>query len=280
MGKLKVIIPIFIALIIASTSSFFLYKWIRSMKPQTVIEKSESINTSSIVVAAYNLPWGTKIEKDMIKSLSYPSESLPQGTFYENDKIIGRVIVSNIIENEPILESKLAPVDVKSGGVAAVLKPGKRAMAVKGDKVIGISGFIRPGNLVDVLVTVKNPETKKDTTKLVLDKIPVLATGQEIQADGKKNASPVDVYTLEVTPEEGEKLALASTQGKLQFALRNVTDEKTVLTRGATIAQTLRSLSGKAPSPKSTKGIKRVYPRQHTMEIINGDKVIKRKMAM
>jgi len=280
MGKLKVIIPIFIALIIASTSSFFLYKWIRSMKPQTVIEKSESINTSSIVVAAYNLPWGTKIEKDMIKTLSYPSESLPQGTFFENDKIIGRVIVSNIIENEPILESKLAPVDVKSGGVAAVLKPGKRAMAVKGDKVIGISGFIRPGNLVDVLVTVKNPETKKDTTKLVLDKIPVLATGQEIQADGKKNASPVDVYTLEVTPEEGEKLALASTQGKLQFALRNVTDEKTVLTRGATIAQTLRSLSGKAPSPKSTKGIKRVYPRQHTMEIINGDKVIKRKMAM
>ena len=280
MGKLKVILPIFIALIIASSSSYFLFKWIRSMRPQTIVEKSESISTSSIVVAAYNLPWGTKIEKDMIKTLSYPSESLPHGSIYEKDKIFGRVIVSDIIENEPVLESKLAPVDVQSGGVSAVLKPGKRAMAVKGDKVIGISGFIRPGNLVDVLVTVKNPETKKDTTKLVLDKIPVLATGQEIKADGKKNSSPVDVYTLEVTPEEGEKLALASTQGRLQFALRNVTDEKTVLTRGATIAETLRSLSNRAPSPKSKKKIRSVYRRQHTMEIINGNKIVKRKMAM
>ena len=138
---------------------------------------------------------------------------------------------------------------------------------------------LHDGNLVDVFVTVQNPDTKLDTTKLVLDKIPVLATGQEIKADGKKNASPVDVYTLEVTPEEGEKLALAATQGKLQFALRNITDSETVLTRGATIAATLRSLSNKTqrkPGPKP----RRVYPRLHTMEIITGDKIVKRKMRL
>jgi pilus assembly protein CpaB len=278
MGKFKVIIPLSLALIIAGASSLFLYKWIRSIRPPTVIEKSGDITTAPIIVSAYNLPWGTKISKDMLKTVNYPAGSLLQGAFSESDKIIGRILISPIIENEPILEGKLAAEDVRLGGVAAILKPGKRAMAVKGDKVIGISGFIRPGNLVDVLVTVQNPETKKDTTKLVLDKIPILATGQEIQADGKKSASPVDVYTLEVTPEEGEKLALAATQGKLQFALRNITDVETVLTRGATIAETLNSLSSKKIRPKPELKPKRVYPRLHTIEIITGDKIVKRKL--
>jgi pilus assembly protein CpaB len=278
MGKFKIVIPLSLAIVIAGASSLFLYKWIRSMKPQTFIEKSEEMITSPVVVSAYYLPWGTQVTKDMLKTVNYPTGTLPQGTFSESDKIIGRIIITPIIENEPILMSKLAAEDVKLGGVAAVLKPGKRAMAVKGDKVIGISGFIRPGNLVDVFVTVKNPETKKDTTKLVLDKIPVLATGQEIQADGKKKASPVDVYTLEVSPEEGEKLALAATQGKLQFALRNIKDGETVLTRGATIAETLNSLSVKKTPPKRRVKSKRVYPRLHTIEVITGDKVVKRKM--
>jgi len=280
MGKFKVVIPLFLALIIAGGSSLFLFNWIRSIRPQTVIEKTGDTDTTSIIVAAHYIPFGTKISKEMLKTVQYPATTLPQGSFAESDQIIDRILVSPLIENEPVLQGKLAPEDVKLGGVAAVLKPGKRAMAVKGDKIIGISGFIRPGNLVDVFVTVQNPETKKDTTKLVLDKILVLATGEEIQADGKKNASPVDVYTLEVTPDQGEKLALASTQGKLQFALRNITDSETVLTRGATIAETLRSLSANKRSPRAKSKTKRIYPRLHTMEIIIGDKIIKRKMKL
>ena len=278
MGKFKIVFPLVLAIVIAGGSSVFLYKWIRSIRPKTVIEKAEDMVTASVIVAAYHLPWGTQIKKDMIKTVNYPAGTLPQGTFSKAENIIGRILIMPAIENEPILKGKLAAEDVKLGGVAAILKPGKRAMAVKGDKVIGISGFIRPGNLVDVLVTVQNPETKKDTSKLVLDKIPVLATGQEIQANGKTNASPVDVYTLEVTPEEGERLALAATQGKLQFALRNIKDSETVLTKGATIAETLTSLSvKKKPHIKKLK-TRRVYPRMHTIEIITGDKIVKRKM--
>jgi pilus assembly protein CpaB len=143
------------------------------------------------------------------------------------------------------LETKLAPTSVSTGGVSAVVTPGKRAIAVKGDKVLGISGFIKPGNRVDVLVTLKHG--KQETTKIVLENVLVLATGKEIQENDKGNPSPVDVYTMEVTPEEGEKLTLAASKGKLQFALRNVTDAEIVLTKGATINKTLSSFRPPVP---------------------------------
>jgi pilus assembly protein CpaB len=164
--------------------------------------------------------------------------------------------------------------------VSAVITPGKRAIAVKGDKVIGISGFILPGNRVDVLVTMTDPRTKSEVTKLVLENVPILATGTQIQENGKGEPAPVDVYTLEVAPEEGEKLALAATRGKLQFALRNITDGETVRTRGATISQTLASLSQPSSKPTS-KNRRRGTPRQSvTVEVIKGNEVSKKKMKL
>jgi pilus assembly protein CpaB len=143
-----------------------------------------------------------------------------------------------------------------------------RALAVKGDKVIGLSGLIQPGNRVDVLVTFTNPQNKRDTTKVVLEDILVLATGTEIQkADkDKSETSPVDVFTLEVTPEDGEKLALAAAQGKLQFALRNVIDVETVFTKGATIPDALRSYK----KLSNKKGV--VNPAVRKVYVIKGTK--------
>ena len=159
------------------------------------------------------------------------------------------------------------------------MAPGKRALAVKGDKVIGISGFVHPGDRVDVLVSVEDPETKKDVTKVVLQNISVLATGTDIEGNGD-DPSTTDVYTLEVSPEEGEKLALAATQGRLQFALRNVTDDETVFTRGATIPETLASFRAPAQAkrdeskPTSVKGVRKS---PYTIEVIKGDKVDQKK---
>ena len=96
----------------------------------------------------------------------------------------GRVLIVSLKQNEPILETKLAPTSVSTGGVSAVVTPGKRAISVKGDKVLGISGFIKPGNRVDVLVTLKHGK-KKETTKIVLENVLVLATGKEIQENDK-----------------------------------------------------------------------------------------------
>ena len=163
-----------------------------------------------------------------------------------------------------------------------MIKPGMRAIAVKGDKVIGISGFIQPGNRVDVLVTLKDPKTKNETTKMVLSNVLVLATGTEVQEKQDGKPSPVDVYTLEVDPEQGERLGLAAAEGKLQFALRNTLDTETVLTKGATITQTLASLRGADPKVNTPTKVRTWAPRKQStiVETIKGDKVSKQKFNL
>jgi pilus assembly protein CpaB len=160
--------------------------------------------------------------------------------------------------NEPIFESSLAPTSIMTGGMAAVVKPDKRAMAVKVDKFVGVSGFVFPGNRVDVLVTLpERGQNSTPTTKTVLENILVLATGSEVEKTSKQEKpSTVDVITLEVTSEEGEKLALAATQGKLQLALRNAADAKEVRTRGETIPSLLSSLRGAGPKDQEARNRK------------------------
>ena len=283
MRRWKAIIPIVLALVVATGSSFFLYNWLQAMTtPKNKVEV-EGRRAVSVVVAKIDLTWGTKLEKEMLTTVPFLKESLPTGYQSDPGALEGRVLIASLKQNEPVMESKLAPENVTVGGVSALLKKGMRAIAVKGDKVIGISGFIEPGNRVDVLVTLKNPETKEEVTKLVLSNVLVLATGTNVEEtkDGKPN--PVDVYTLEVDPEQGEKLALAASRGRLQFALRNVTDNETVLTKGATIPSTLASLRGKTPTPEADppkKVQKRVLKETvYMVETIKGDKVSKRKFV-
>jgi pilus assembly protein CpaB len=169
--------------------------------------------------------------------------------------------------------------------VAAVVTPNKRAMAVKVDKVVGVAGFIRPGNRVDVLVTLTGQgKVPIPITKTVLENVLVLAAGPETDQSGKQEkAVPVDVITLEVTPEEGEKLALAASEGKLQLALRNFTDTQDVNTKGTTIPILLSSYSGSSSTPKAKGTAKKAVSRRpvittagpevYTVEIVQGKNV-------
>jgi pilus assembly protein CpaB len=228
----------------------------------------------------------------MIKTSPYLKESLPTGYFAGVNDLQNRILLTPLKINEPITEHKLAPTSIETGGVAAVIKSGKRAIAVKGDKVIGISGFINPGNRVDVLVTVKDPEKKEKKTKTILENIPVLATGTQIQENEKGEPAPVDVYTLEVTLEEAEKLALAASEGKLQLALRSVIDGDEVYTEGITIPELLASYSDTKPAPviktkpvvkrsSRKKRIKRWVPRRAiSVEMIKGSEVSKKKFTL
>jgi pilus assembly protein CpaB len=282
MGNLKAVLPIALSLVIAIVGSFFLYNWVQQRTaPKEVVKVAA--DAVPVAVAAANLTWGTQIKPEMLKTVPYLKESLPTGYFAKIDDLQGRVLIAPMKINDPIAEHHLAPLDIKTGGVSAVLKEGKRAVSVKGDKVIGLSGLINPGNRVDVLVTIQDPQKKEDRTKLILENIPVLATGTQIQKNEKGEPSPVDVYTLEVTPEEAERLALAGTEGKLQLALRSVLDSETVLTKGVNVPQMLSFLSPSNPPPKeeikeAPKAAQKWVPRPAaSVEIIKGNEVSQRK---
>ena len=301
MGKMKSLVPIAISLIIAITGTVFLYKWIERQRGPKEIVQVQKTEATPVVVAAGSLQWGTKIKPEMIKVTPYLKESLPVGYFSSTNDLKDRVIVAPLKLNEPITEVKLAPTSVSTGGVSAVLKPGMRAIAVKGDKIIGLSGFINPGNRVDVIVTVKEPGTKKIKSKIFLENLAVLATGTQIEKNEKGDPMPVDVYTLEVEPEQAEKVALAASEGRLQFALRGVTDSDDIFTKGVTIPELLayqrwseqKKIAPKNPvdSNKNTgrKGIKRTSIKKKkrwvrrgsvTVEIIKGTKIEKKKFTL
>jgi pilus assembly protein CpaB len=272
----KAILPITLSMVIAATGTYFLYQWVQkqSVTKEVVMVDVEAV---PVAVASVDLPWGTKLTSEMVNMTPFLKESLPTGYFNDIDRVKNRVLIDSLKQGDPIVAHRLAPEDIQSGGVPAVLKPGKRAVGVKGDKVIGISGFINPGNRVDVLVTMRDPARKIDRTKMILQDIPVLATGTQIQQNEKGEPAPVDIYTLEVTPKEAEKLALAAAEGKIQFALRNIIDMENVATPGTTITETLSGNSNKKKVSTKPKKRRRPVQRSNTVEIIKGTDVQKKK---
>lgn len=248
--------------LMALVTSIMIFSWLSNLEKPDQTNQVE-LQTSMVAVVAEPKPWGTTLAADMIKMVPYPNESLPTGHFASADGLKGRVLLANLISNEPVLESKLAPIDVTTGGVAAVTDPSKRAMAIKTDEVVGVAGFVNPGNRVDVLVSLR---TDPPVTKIVVQNVLVLATGTEIERRGKEQEPfPVKVITLELTPEEAEKLALASSQGKVTMALRNHLNAEPILTKGETVKSLLESYSLKAQKRKKVRTTK--------VQVIKGDEV-------
>jgi pilus assembly protein CpaB len=189
-----------------------------------------------VAVAKVAIPVGTKIIAEQIQLVQFPQESTPDGAFESVEKLAGRVAVVNIAPREPITEARLAP-EGTAGGLSAIIPEGYRAMTVKVDDVVGISGFIMPGTLVDIVVVIvpnDNGALAQDPiSKIVLQNIKVLANGQNIdKPESEREANSVKAVTLLVTPEEAEKLALASSEGKLQLVMRNSIDQGDEETKG------------------------------------------------
>lgn len=192
-------------------------------------------NLNRVAVAKVAIPLGTKIIPEQVMVVQFPAESTPDGAFESIEKLTGRVAVTNIAPREPITEARLAP-EGTAGGLSAVIPEGYRAMTVKVDDVVGISGFIMPGTLVDVVVTIDPAERagmQDPISKIVLQNIKVLANGQNIdKPEDQREANSVKAVTLLVTPEQAEKLALAASEGKLQLVMRNSIDQGDEQTTG------------------------------------------------
>jgi pilus assembly protein CpaB len=267
-----------LAACMALITSVLVYNWLQ--RQPKVVEKVIGSQTQMVAVAVGDLFWGTKLTPEHIKLVSFPGGNLPEGYFSTVETVQDRVLLSNLKANEPILESKLASRDVTAGGVAAVTGMEKRAMAVKVDDIVGVAGFINPGNHVDVLVTIQQTaQQSPPETKTVLQNVLVLATGPDLDRKGKEEKpSSVKVITLEVTPEEGEKLGLAVTEGKILLALRNQLNAEPVLTKGATIASLMSSYrvkeEVKRPEPlAAVKNDSRPAAPEISVELIQGGKV-------
>jgi pilus assembly protein CpaB len=193
---------------------------------------------NEVVVAKVTIPVGSRIIAEQLTVAQFPADVTPEGAFPKVDEnLIDRVVVTAISPREPVTETKLAPVG-SLGGLSSVIPEGYRAMTVKVDDVVGVSGFILPGTLVDVVVVIQPPKgsaNEEMISKIVLQNIKVLASGQNI--DKPKNDREVErsvkAVTLQVTPEQAEKLALASSEGKLQLVMRNSVDQADEQTSGA-----------------------------------------------
>lgn len=216
-----------------------------------------------VVVAASMVDAGMPLVAANLRVLQWPVQATPQGGFDSAEKVVGRVSRQALVPGEPILESRLAPIDIK-GGLSATLEVGKRAITVRVNDVIGVAGFALPGSYVDVLVSARDARNEP-FSKIVLDRVKVLAVAQETAADPAK-PKVVNAVTLELTPAESERLDLARSVGSLSLALRNELD-RVALTSGGTRLEDLthesvRAIvpSLKAAKPSTTAAVKRATP--------------------
>lgn len=201
--------------------------------------------TVSVVVAGRDLLAGEKLTAENLKLVSWPGSARVKGSSDSPQLLEGRVMAYPVVMGEPILEGRLAPVGSKAG-LSAIITPGHRALTVKVNEVVGVAGFAMPGNYVDVLVTI-HQDNKPPISKIVLERILVLATAQEHMVRDEIKPKVVNAVTLEVTPEQAEKLDLARTVGTLSMALRNQIDQQLVTTRGALIGDVLKAPSVATP---------------------------------
>jgi pilus assembly protein CpaB len=248
---------------------------------------------SQVLVAAVDLPVATTLREDHLKLVPWPEGARPPGTFSDAKQAIDRVVLAKLVTGEPILAAKLAAKDA-GRGLAALIPPSMRAVAVRVDDVVGVAGFVHPEDRVDVIVTLRAPRSsdQESVSKIILQNVRVLAVGQELDTKDNRQPTSVTVATLLVTPEGSEKLALASTQGKLLLTLRSWTDEQAVETAGVHPTALLQGVEAapqkppaeERPAPKKAVRIARAPSEpapapaaKDVVEILRGDRFEERK---
>lgn len=247
MKSSRALIMIVISIVLALAAVVFAARW---------ISRQANMATTKVAVAAVDISVGARVSPEMVRFADWPSGSKPKGSFAEIKDLQERVTRSHILAGEPVLEARLAPVGAK-GGLSAVVAEGKRAMTVRVNDVVGVAGFALPGNYVDILVSTQDEakrEAGKDTniSKLVLERILVLAIAQEANQNDVK-PKVVNAVTLEVTPEQAEKLDLARSVGQLSLVLRNQIDLTPARTGGATKQSLLYEPNKEERKPVVTK---------------------------
>jgi pilus assembly protein CpaB len=270
-----------IAVLAGGGLAYGTYNLVQNQPAQTA-----AVPTQAVVVAAADLQLGSELKKEDLTTLNFPVGQAPEGAFSKPSDIVGRGLIVPVVKNEPILSAKLASKEA-GAGLPPVIPEGMRAVSVRVNEVIGVAGYVLPGTRVDVVATASPNESRADTTsKLILSNVQVLTAGTRMEQDQEKGKPmQVTVVTLLVNPEQSERLALASTEGKIQLALRNPMDQTSPETPGVKTAalvgvsraakpqaQVVSSRPRSArPAPPMTMSAPAPEP-MPTVEVIRGDK--------
>jgi pilus assembly protein CpaB len=270
---------LFVVMALALTAggglAYATYNYMQNAPVRTV-----SVPTQPVVIAAADLQLGTELKADDLKVVQWPATEVPEGAIGNPQDVVGRGLVVSVVKSEPILPSKLASKEA-GAGLPPVIPPGMRAVSVRVNEVIGVAGYVLPGTHVDVVATATPTQSQADvTSKVVLSNVQVLTAGTRMEQN-REDGKPlqVTVVTLLVTPEQAERLTLASTEGKIHLALRNPLDADAPATPGIRPAALLgvaappppaRPATRAAPAPASAAPPEPAPPA--TVEVIRGEK--------
>jgi pilus assembly protein CpaB len=267
-----------IAILAGGGLAYGTYNFIQNQPAATV-----SAPTQPVVVASADLQLGTELKKEDLQVVAFPAGKTPEGTFSKVSDVIGRGLIVAVVKNEPLLAAKLASKEAGSG-LPPVIPEGMRAVSVRVNEVVGVAGYVLPGNRVDVVATASPTDAHTDiTSRVILSNVQVLTAGTRMEQDQEKGKPmQVTVVTLLVNPEQSERLALASTEGKIQLALRNPMDQGAPATPGIRTAGLMGAVAAKPqqmasarPRAKSNEPVTQTAPAAAplpTVEIIRGDK--------
>ncbi|MBP2667938.1 MAG: Flp pilus assembly protein CpaB [Deltaproteobacteria bacterium] len=286
MDRKRILMVVGAAVLLALLASLGAYKFLS--ESGRAAEQSR-LQTVGIVVALVDIPIGTTINTNQVAISPWPKDSYPKDFIADPKSAVGRTALRDFVRGEPVVEGKLVPVNKPAGLLSLKVPQGMRAFSVKVNEVVGVGGFIVPDTIVDVVVTTA-PNSQKQMeqfSKIVLENIRVLAAGQAVEQKENKPVT-VNTVTLAVTPDDAEKLALASNDGKIQLVLRNYADTDNVVTGGidkarllasyrkATVAPPDASEPERKPRRIAKKAVPAVAPpapkKAYTVEVIKGNK--------
>jgi pilus assembly protein CpaB len=239
--------------------------------------------STRVIVAANDIKLGSVLRPADLTTGEIVG-GLPKGVILKVQDAVGRGVISDLYQGEPVLDSRLAAVG-SGGGLAATIRQGMRACAVKVDEVVGVAGFVTPGMRVDVLISGNPPGSQNSITgpkvKTLLQNIEVLSAGTDIQKDGEGKPQQVQVVNLLVTPDQAEILSLASNQTHIQLVLRNPLDTQVAQTSGTAVANLFADKNAVPPKPRPA-GAPHVAPRPaqiYVVEVFNGSKRSQEKFS-
>lgn len=239
----RTVVVMGVATVTAGLASLGVYAAVKSIPVREV-----EVASVFVTVASHNLPTGWRVTEKDVKVVAWPSSSPVAGSFSKAETVLNRGLVAAVGENEPLTESKLAPI-ASGAGLPPSIPLGMRAMSVKVDEVIGVAGFVVPGTRVDLVVTFRGQQSEEPMSRTVVSNVLVLTAGTKLDQEQAKDGQPQPstVVTLAVLPGDAERIALAASEGKISLALRNPIDVAPTETTGIKVRALMNG--GLVPTP-------------------------------